>query len=248
MRNIWTIAKREYKLYFISPVAYAVAFLFLIILGWFFYSGMMQAIVMSFNQQSAPTAQMVVGPMVTLFLFTMPAITMGSLAREQSSGTMELLLTSPVRDSELVIGKWLGSFLFVLTLLAATLIYPIVMNFMVDPGIDQGLMVSGYLGLALMVGSLLAIGVAISALFSNQIVVFVVNLAFILLIWLVRSVNPGGTGSGLGYEILVNINFIDHYLNFYRGTISLTDLAYYFSLTGMALVLGTVFVESRRWR
>jgi len=99
-----------------------------------------------------------------------------------------------------------------------------------------------------MVGSLLAVGVAISALFSNQIVVFVINLAFILLIWLVRSISPTGTGSGLGYEILQNINFIDHYIDFYRGTISLSNLAYYLSLTGLALVLGTVFVESRRWR
>lgn len=248
MRNIWTIAQREYKLYFISPVAYAVAFFFLTIMGWFFFSGMMEAIINAAYQSYAPSVQMIIGPMVTLILFTMPAITMGTLAREQSSGTMELLLTSPVRDSELVVGKWLGSFLFVLTLLAVTLIYPISLNFMVEPGIDQGLMVAGYLGLALMIGSLLAVGVAISALFTNQVVVFVVNLAFILLIWLVRSLSPAGTGSSLGYEILQNINFIDHYIDFYRGTISLGNLAYYLSLIGLALVLGTVFVESRRWR
>jgi ABC-2 type transport system permease protein len=209
---------------------------------------MMEAIINSAYQSYAPTVQMVIGPMVTLFLFTLPAVTMGSLAKEQSTGTMELLLTSPIRDGEIVVGKWLGSFLFVLTLLAMTLVYPIALNFLVQPGIDQGLMVAGYLGLALMVGSLLAIGVAISALFSNQIVVFVVNLAIILMIWLVRSVSPAGTGSGLGYEILQNINFIDHYIDFYRGTISLSNLTYYFSLTGLALLLGTVFVESRRWR
>jgi len=248
MRNIWTIAKREYKLFFISPVAYAVAFLFMIVLGWFFFSSMMEAIAYSAYQSYAPTVQMVVGPMVTLILFTLPAITMGSLSKEQSTGTMELLLTSPVRDVELVVGKWLGGFLFMLTLLAVTLIYPIALNFMVDPGIDQGLMIAGYLGLALMVSSLLAIGVAISSLFSNQIVVFVVNLAIVLLIWLVRSVSPAGTGSGLGYEILQNLNFIDHYVEFYRGTISLSNLSYFISFTALALMLGTVFVESRRWR
>jgi ABC-2 type transport system permease protein len=248
MRNIWTIAKREYKLFFISPVAYAVAFLFLIILGWFFFSGMVEAIAYSAYQSYAPSVQMVVGPMVTLFLFTLPAVTMGSLAKEQSTGTMELLLTSPVRDVELVVGKWLGSYLFILTLMGVTLVYPIALNFLVDPGIDQGLMITGYLGLALMVGSLLAIGVAVSSLFSNQIVVFVVNLAIILLIWMVRSISPTGTGSGLGYEILQNLNFIDHYVDFYRGTISLANLSYYFSLTALALLLGTVFVESRRWR
>lgn len=248
MRNIWTIAKREYKMYFVSPVAYAVAFLFLIVMGWFFFSGMMDAIINSVYQSYAPTVQMVVGPMVTLFLFTMPAITMGSLAKEQSSGTMELLLTSPIRDAELVVGKWLGSFLFMLTLLAITLLYPVALNFMVEPGIDQGLMVSGYLGLALMLSSLLAIGVAISALFNNQIVVFVVNLAVVLLVWLIQPTGSTGTASGLGYQILQNLNFIDHYIDFYRGTIGLSNLAYYLSLTGLALMLGTVFVESRRWR
>ena len=248
MRNIWTIAKREYKMYFVSPVAYAVAFLFLIVMGWFFFSGMMDAIMNSVYQSYAPTVQMVVGPMVTLFLFTMPAITMGSLAKEQSSGTMELLLTSPIRDAELVVGKWLGSFLFMLTLLAITMLYPIALNFMVEPGIDQGLMVSGYLGLALMLSTLLAIGVAISALFNNQIVVFVVNLAVVLLVWLIQPTGSTGTASGLGYQILQNLNFIDHYIDFYRGTIGLSNLAYYLSLTGLALMLGTVFVESRRWR
>lgn len=248
MRNIWTIARREYKQFFISPVAYAVAFLFLIIMGWFFFSGMMEAIVNAMYQPYAPSVQMVIGPMVTLLLFTMPVITMGSLAKEQSSGTLELLLTSPVRDAEVVVGKWLGNFLFILTLLGMTLVYPIALNFMVEPGIDQGLMITGYLGLVLMISSLLAIGVAISSLFSNQIAVFAVNLAIILFIWLVRSISTSGVSSGIGSQIVQNLNFIDHYINFYRGTISLSDLAYYLSLTALALLLGTVFVESRRWR
>lgn len=248
MRNIWTIAKKEYKNYFISPIAYVVAFFFLIILGYFFLRGMAEAIAYSVYQSSAPTVQMVLSPMVTLILFVMPAVTMGSLAKEQSTGTMELLLTSPVRDGELVIGKWLGSFLFVLTLLAVTLVYPIALNFLIDPGIDQGLMVSGYLGLALMMSSFLAIGVAVSALSSNQIVVFFVNLAIVVLMWVIQPISTTGAGSGLGYEILQNLNFIDHYIDFYRGTISVVNLMYYTSITALALMLGTVFVESRRWR
>jgi ABC-2 type transport system permease protein len=248
MRNIWTIAKREYKMFFISPVAYAVAFLFIVVMGWFFFSGMMEVIVNSAYQSYAPTVQLVISPMITLFLFSIPAITMGTIAQEHRMGTLELLLTLPVKDAELVVGKWVGSFLFLLTLLAMTLVFPIALNFMVDPGIDLGLLVSGYLGLILFVGTLLAIGVAISAIFNNQIVVFLVNLAVILLIWLVRSVSPMGTAGGLGADILQNINFIDHYIDFYRGTISLSDIAYYLSLTGLALLLGTVFVESRRWR
>jgi ABC-2 type transport system permease protein len=249
MRNIWTIASREYKQFFISPVAYAIAFLFLILLGWFFFSGMLQAIVSSTYQPYAPNSQMVVGPMVTLFLFTLPAVTMGTLAQEARMGTLEILLTAPVRDWELIVGKWLGSFFFVLTLIAVTLIYPLVLNWMVTPGIDQGLMVSGYLGLILMVGSILAIGVAVSALFSNQIVVFFVNLAIVLGIWVFRSVSATGASAvGVGSKILDYLNFIDHYMGFFRGTIDLGSAVYYLSVMVIALFLGTVFVESRRWR
>ncbi|MBN2147673.1 MAG: ABC transporter permease subunit [Anaerolineales bacterium] len=246
MRNIWTIARREYQLYFISPVAYVVAFLFLLVLGWFFFQELTQAIQMSLYQPYTPGAQVVISPMVTLLLFTMPAITMRSIAEEQRMGTMELLLTAPVKDWELVVGKWLGGLLFVLTLLAITWIYPIVLNSLVDPGIDQGPLVSGYLGLVLMVSSLVALGVAISALFSNQIAAFFVSLAVVLAVWLIRP--DASTTGGLGSQIVSYLNFIDHYLNFFRGTIDLSDVIYYLSMTSLGLFLGTMFVELRRWR
>lgn len=246
MRNVWIIARREYQHYFISPVAYVVAFLFLLVLGWFFYQGLVQSIQYAFYNPSAPGAQIIISPMVTLLLFTMPAITMRSIAEEQRMGTMELLLTAPVKDWELVVGKWLGGFLFVLTLLVVTWVYPIVLNSMVEPGIDQGLLVAGYLGLVLMVGSLLAVGVAVSALFANQIAAFFVSLAIVLAIWLIRPQSEVPTG--LGNQVLSYLNFIDHYLTFFRGTIDLSDVVYYLSLTALGLFLGTVFVEIRRWR
>ncbi len=246
MRNIWIIARREYKLYFISPVAYVVTFLFLIVLGWFFYSSLRDAILQAAYQPFAPGVQIVISPIVTLLLFTMPALTMRSLAEEQRMGTMELLLTAPLRDWELVVGKWLGGLMFMLTLLLITWVYPIVLNLLVDPGIDQGPLLTGYLGLALMVGSLFAIGVAISSLFSNQIAAFFVSLGVVLVIWLIRpSTSAGG---GAGNEILTYLNFIDHYINFFRGIIDLSDVVYYLSLTALALFFGSVSVETRRWR
>lgn len=249
MRNIWTIASREYKQYFISPVAYAFAFLFLILLGWFFFSDVVQAIVNSPYQNYVPNVQSVVGPMVTLFLFTLPAVTMGTIAQESRMGTLELMLTAPVRDWELIIGKWLGSFLFVLTVLAATLIFPIFLNMIVSPGIDQGLMVSGYIGLILMVGSLLAVGVAVSALFNNQLVVFLVNLAAVLFIWVFRYISStGSTTGGLWSKVVTYFNFVDHFMDFFQGTIDLSNVIYYFSVAALALFLGTMFIESRRWR
>lgn len=246
MRNVWIIARREYKLFFISPVAYVVAFFFMILLGWFFYSALRDAIIQSTYQAYAPTVQIIISPLVTLLLFVMPAITMRSIAEEMRMGTMELLLTAPVKDWELVVGKWLGAFLFMLTLLAITWVFPIVLNFLVKPGIDQGILISGYLGLVLMVASLVAIGVFISSLFNSQVVVFLVSLAIVLVFWLVRPASSS-TG-GLGNQILSYLNFIDHYLNFYQGTIDLSDIVYYLSLTSLGLFLGTVSVEIRRWR
>jgi ABC-2 type transport system permease protein len=246
MRNVWIIARREYKLFFISPVAYAVAFFFMILLGWFFYSALRDAIIQSTYQAYAPGVQIVISPLVTLLLFTMPAITMKSISEEMRMGTMELLLTAPVKDWELVVGKWLGAFLFILSLLAVTWIFPFVLNFLVSPGIDQGILISGYLGLMLMVASLVAIGVFISSLFNSQVVVFLVSLAIVLVFWMVR---PASTSAGgLGTEILSYLNFIDHYLNFFQGTIDLSDIVYYLSLTSLGLFLGTVSVEMRRWR
>jgi len=246
MRNIWTIARREYKLFFISPVAYVVAFFFMLLLGYFFYRALGEAIIQATYQPYAPTVQIVISPMVTLFLFVMPAITMRSIAEETRMGTLELLLTAPVKDWELVVGKWLGAFLFMFSLLVVTLIFPIVLNFLVTPGIDLGILLAGYLGLVLMVASLLAIGVFISSLFNNQLVVFLVNLAIVLVFWLVRPAS--NTTGGLSSQILNYLNLVDHYLTFFRGTINLSDIVYYLSLTSLALFLGTVSVEIRRWR
>jgi ABC-2 type transport system permease protein len=170
---------------------------------------------------------------------------MRTIAEEMRMGTMELLLTAPVKDWELVVGKWLGAFLFMLTLLAVTWIFPIVLNFLVKPGIDQGILLTGYLGLILMVASLVAVGVFISSLFNSQVVVFLISLAIVLFFWLVR---PPSTATGISSQILTYLNFIDHYLNFYRGTIDLSDIVYYLSLTSLALFLGTMSVEIRRWR
>ena len=246
MRNVWIIARREYKLFFISPIAYVVAFVFMILLGWFFYSALRDAIIQAAYSSYAPTVQIVINPLVTLLLFMMPAITMRSVAEELRMGTMELLLTAPVKDWELVVGKWLGAFLFMLTLIAVTMIFPLVLNFLVKPGIDQGLLLTGYLGLVLMVASLAAIGVFISTLFNSQVVVFLISLGVVLLFWLVR---PASTAAGgLGTQILTYLNFVDHYISFYQGTIDLSDTIYYLSLTSLALFLGTVSVEMRRWR
>jgi ABC-2 type transport system permease protein len=243
MGNIWTIAQREYKHYFISPVAYVIAFMILLILGILFYGNLLGSIL----QQVPPNIQIVLGPLVTLFLFTIPAITMRTLAEEQRMGTLEILLTAPVRDWELVVGKWLGALLFLLTIILVTWLYPLVLNRIVSPGIDQGLLVSGYLGLVLLVAAMVAIGVAVSSLFTNQIAAFFACLGILLVGWMVSY--PAQNATGTGAEILRYLDMSEHfYSTFFQGILELKDIVYYLSLTALALFLGTVSIEVRRWR
>ena len=243
MRNIWTIAKREYNQYFATPAAYMVAFMILLVLGVIFYTNIAAATI----QQITPGVDIVIGPMITLLLFGTAAITMRLIAEEQRMGTIELLLTAPLRDYELIVGKWLGGFLFMFTLVMITWIYPIVLNFLVDPGIDQGPLITGYLGVILICASLVAIGVMMSSLFSNQIAAFFSTLGIFLLLWLVSL--PSQALGGVGGGLLSYLDFSEHFFNtLFRGVIDVRDIVYYLSLTAMALFLGSVFIEVRRWR
>jgi len=245
MRNIWIIAKKEYQSYFISPVAYAVAFLILLVLGIIFYANIMAA---TMQQNYAPGMQIILSPMVTLLLFTTPAVTMRTLAEENKNGTLELLLTAPVRESELIVGKWLGGVFFYATILAVTLVFPIILNQLVSPGIDQGVLLTGYLGLLLMSSFFIAIGVAASSLFSNQIAAFFATLGILLVFWMIGFPTQA-MGASTMADVLKYLDVSEHfYSSFYQGIIELKDVVYYLSLAGLSLFLGSVSVNSRRWR
>ena len=129
MRNIWTIAKREYKIYFNSPLAYIVMLIILSVVGVIFALNIINLTNNPFGFNQAPDVSIVTGPMAFLLVFSAPALTMRLLADEQRMGTLELMLTAPVRDWELVVGKWFGSFLFVLTIIGITLIFPFLLPF-----------------------------------------------------------------------------------------------------------------------
>ena len=243
MRNIWIIARKEYKSYFISPVAYAVAFLIFVVLGYILYSGILYA---ATQQQYVPDVTIILSPMIFIFLFTIPALTMRSIADERKTGTMELLLTAPVRDWELVVGKWLGAYLFVLTIILVTWLYPILLNRLIQPGLDQGLMLTGYLGVALATAAFVAIGVVVSSLFSNQIAAFFTTLGILLLLWIIS--NPAQSLGQTAGDILRYLSLSDHFYNtFNQGIIELADIIYYLSITTLALFLGSVSVQVRRW-
>jgi len=249
MRNIWTIAKREYDHYFISPIAYVVAFMILLTIGIIFAINIyffMQNAFQSYGQ--TPDMSALTGAFAFLLVLSVPALTMRLISDEARMGTLELLLTAPLRDFELVAGKWLGAFLFILTILAVTLVYPIILNSLVNPGIDQQLMMSSYLGIILVAAAFLALGVGISALFTNQVAAFFVTLsAFVFLWWLIGF--PASVLQGSASEVLQYLDMKTHFYNALNvGNIKLADLVYFVSLIALGLFIGTTAVETRRWR
>ena len=248
MRNIWTIARREYSRFFTSLVAYVVAFVILLVLGIMFSLTILVYSQNAMNGQfgGAPDIGGITGTFTFLLILTIPALTMRLISDENRMGTMELLLTAPVRDWELIIGKWLGGFLFMLTVIAVSLIYPLILNSLVSPGIDQMQMVISYLGVILMAAALLALGVGLSSLFTNQIAAFFVTLGlFIILWWMMGFFAQYVTG---GSEFFTYLNMQHHfYDSMITGTVNLSDIAYYLSLIALGLFTGTAAVEVRRW-
>jgi ABC-2 type transport system permease protein len=249
MRNIWTIAKREYDQYFISPVAYVVAFVILLTTGVLF------AINLFYYTQNAfqafggtPDFTPIAGTFVFLLVLSAPALTMRLISDEARMGTLELLLTAPIRDYELVIGKWLGAMLYILSLLIITLVYPIVTSRFVTPGIDWNVVLTSYLGMILVAAVFLALGTAVSAMFANQVTAFFVTLAlFITLWWLIGF--PANVIVGESARLF---EYLDMKTHFYgaldSGIINLSDIVYYLSLIALGLFTGTAAVEMRRWK
>lgn len=247
MRNIWTIAKREYDNYFNSPLAYVVAFAMLLPLGIYFSLIMWVSSQQAFGGGPAPESTPINWLFVFLMIFLSPALTMRLLSDEARMGTLELLLTAPVRDFELVAGKWLGAFLFVLSLAVLTLVYPIIMNNYVTPGIDWKVIISSYIGLILVCAALISLGTGISAIFTNQFAAFFVTLGLFFFLWFMISLQANYLQNG--GEVLNYLSLSTHFSQYMNaGTINLGDIVYYLSLTALGLFVGSTAIEIRRWR
>ena len=247
MRNIWTIAKREYKIYFSSPLAYIVMLIIFGVIGAIFALNIINLTSNPFGMGQAPDATIVTGPMAFMLVFSAPALTMRLLADEQRMGTLELMLTAPVRDWELVVGKWFGSFLFVLTIIGFSLVFPLILNSMIEPGVDQQLMLSSYLGIILVAAAFLSIGVSISAMFSNQFSAFFLSMGLLVILWFLIGI-PAQiffTGGEIFNYLNMNARF---YNSLNQGIINLSDIVYFLSVTALGLFIGSVAIETRRWR
>jgi len=247
MRNIWTIAKREYDNYFNSPLAYVVAFAILLPIGIYFSLIMFISSQQALSGGPAPDAAPMTWLFVFLMIFLSPALTMRLLSDEARMGTLELLLTAPIRDFELVAGKWLGAFMFVLSVALLTLLFPIIINNFVKPGIDWRMVTASYLGLILVCSALLALGTGISAIFTNQFAAFFVTLGLFFFLWFMISLPASYLPQG--GDVLNYLSISTHFSqSMNNGTINLGDVVYYISLTALGLFVGTTAVEIRRWR
>lgn len=235
MRNTTTIALREFKSYLASPMAYVVTGIFLVGTGFFF------SISPTTYSETSISGFLQVGSILLLLLATV--LTMRLLAEEKKMGTLELLLTAPVRDSEVIVGKFLGSLGILTVMLALTFYYPILLMGFGDP--DMGPIVTGYLGLFLLGGASLAVGLFASSLTSNQLVAAVVAGGIIFALYFVgfaANVLPEAMGEVIGYFSLSN-----YFPDFMRGIIDTRGIIYYLSITVLFLFLAIRSIESSRW-
>lgn len=235
--NILPIFRRELRAYFNSPVAYVVIVVFLAILGWFFSTNL-------FLNNVASLFLIFDSPLVKiLFLVIAPAITMRLLAEERKSGTIELLTTRPVKDVEIILGKFLAAWCVLGAALLPTLLYVITMA--VLGSIDTGAVISGYIGLMLMGGVFLALGLLASSLTENQIVAFIMGFIFAFVFFMLDKVLPYLPGFMASTVEFLGVDF--HYSSIARGVIDSRNIIYFASMLGFSLVMATVSLERRKW-
>jgi len=233
LEPIWTLTKRELRAYFDGPAAYVVLSVFLLITGWFFGSALFLENVASLRSVFD------IAPFI--FLFFIPAITMSTFAEERRAGTLELLLTMPVRDSQVITGKLLAVTLFLVSALALTLFYVITISMLGD--LDAGATIGGFVGLFLFGVACSAIGMFASSLTRNQIVAFILGFAIIFALFLMDKVTPFLPGWMAGTVQYLGIDY--HYRNLLRGVLDTRDVLYYVSLTVFAGLL-TAYNVARR--
>ena len=253
MRNIAAIAQREVNAYFASPIAYVLIGFFALLFGWFFYVPLAYFIQQSSQMGMNPTQalninQMLVGPTLmnttVIMLFLFPLITMRTYAEEKRSGTIELLLTSPVTDVEIIIGKFLGAMLLYAAMLTVTLLHMAILFIFGDP--EWKPIATGYLGLLLMGGCFLSLGLFISSLTKNQIVAAMATFAVFLMLWVINWISTfvGPTTQ----TVLQYLSLTEHFDDFAKGIIDTKHVIYYLSFMAFGLFLTAKSVDSERWR
>lgn len=236
MSNVWPIFKRELRAYFDSPTAYVVIIVFLLVTGWFFTT--------NFFMVAQADMRVAFGIIPFIFIFITPAITMRLISEERKTGTMELLVTMPITDVEIIVGKYLASVVLLGGMLLPTVIYAISVSILGD--VDAGPVMGGYLGLILMGAAYLAIGTFGSSLTESQVVAFIMSWLMVFVFFLLDKMlflMPNWLVTPMEY---LSIEY--HFQNISRGVIDTRDIIYYLSLITLTLFLAARSLAARRWR
>ncbi|HKD00086.1 MAG TPA: ABC transporter permease subunit [Methylomirabilota bacterium] len=253
--KIWAIFKKEMRLYFTSPVAWVVLTIFLFIAGYFFasiFSFFSQASIQSaMNPQMGRDLNVTDSVMRPLFsnisvilLLLMPLVTMRLFAEERRAGTIELLLTYPVRDGAVLAGKYLAALGLYALMIGLTVLYPLIVVYFAR--LEWGPVLTGYLGLLLMGATFIAVGVFASSLTENQIVAAVTTFGVLLIFWILGW-SADYAGGSIG-RVLQFLSILEHNDSFSKGVLDTKDLLYYVNFTALALFLTLRSLEARRWK
>ena len=257
MKNIVTIASKELRSYFVSPIAYVVLTGFLLLGGWFFFNllARFNFLLSVYGAMQNPEAMarlnlndFVIAPLLhnlsVVLVILVPVITMRAFAEEKRSGTYELLLTSPLTVTEVVLGKFFGAFGFMLVMIGLTGIYPLLLSLYGNP--EVGVMMSGYLGLLVLATAFVAIGLLTSSFTENQIIAAVSCLVALLMLYVISW--PAETAGDVLGSVLKYVSLTEHFGEMVKGVIDTKDLVYFASVILLALFLTQRSVESVRWR
>ena len=241
MKNILAVCTKELYTYFVSPIAYFVCFVFIAILGFLF-----SIVLITASRQGltgGAVMETLFGQMAIILLFFTPVLTMKLFAEERKSGTIELLLTSPITDGQVVLGKFFASILLMLIMLGLTLLFPFLTQRF--GYLDLGLLLSGYLGVILITSAFLALGLLMSSMCKNQLVAALTSFGILLTLWVIGALAARG---GMIVNFLSYLSLSEHYNDFARGVIPLKDVVYYISFTCVCLFATFKSIESSKWR
>lgn len=235
MRKVLTIAGRELRSYFVSPMAYVVLAFYLGVCGLIF------ALTVTMSQAEADMAGMF-HTMVFVALMMAPVITMGLLSQEQATGSIELLMTNPVRDHEVIIGKYLGALTLFVIVLVGSLQFPLLLDAFGEP--DWMAVLSGYIGVLLAGMAFIAIGLFSSALVANQIAAAVLGYVMLLFFWLIGWLDMAA--EGIIGDIAKQISILENFQDFAKGIIDSRPIIFFVSLIVFALFLSVRSLEGKR--
>jgi ABC-2 type transport system permease protein len=254
MRNILAIAHKELRSYFASPIATIVLGFYALLFGYFFYALLAfferQSMQMSMGmgQMTMNINQMLIAPLfmnaTVIALFVLPMITMRTYAEEKRSGTIELLLTAPITDLQIILGKFLGAMGLYAAMLGVTLLHVAVLFYYGEP--EWRPVATAYLGMLLLGGCFISVGLLISSLTKNQIVAGMVTFAVFLMLWVINWI--GSFAGPTTQAVLSHLSITEHFDDFAKGVIDTRHLVYYVSFIVFGLFLTAKSVDSERWR